>query len=47
MTRLYKNKCSILNLTKGRCNFTTSDFLAENPRIQTRNYSYTKHLCVI
>ncbi len=39
---MYKNNRSILGLTKGRCKFTTSDFPAENPRIQTRNYSYTQ-----
>jgi hypothetical protein len=27
---MYKNNCSILSLTKGRCKFTTSDFLLEN-----------------
>ena len=42
---MYKNNCSILGLTKGRCKFTTSDFPAENPRTQTRNYSYTNR-CV-
>ncbi len=44
---MYKNNRSISGLTKGRCKFTTSDFPAENPRTQTRNYSYTKPLCVI
>ena len=29
---MYKNNCSILGLTKGRCKFTMSDFPAENPR---------------
>ena len=29
---MYKNNCSILGLTKGRCKFTTSDFPSENPR---------------
>ncbi len=29
--KLYKNNCSILNLTKGRCKFATSDFPSENP----------------
>ena len=32
---------AILGLTKGRCAFVTSDFPAENPRTQKRNYSYT------
>jgi len=32
---------AILGLTKGCCVFVTSDFPSENPRIQTRNYSYT------
>ena len=41
---MYKNNCSILGLTKGSCKFTTSDFPAENPRTQTRNYSYTRSL---
>jgi hypothetical protein len=27
--------------------FVTSDFPTENPRIQTRNYSYTKTLPII
>ena len=31
-------------LIKGSCQFTTSDFPSENPRTQTRNYSYTKPL---
>ena len=44
---MYKNNCSILGLTKGRCEFTTSDFPAENPRTQTRNYSYTNTLPTI
>ncbi len=44
---MYKNNRSILSLTKGRCKFTTSDFPAENPRTQTRNYSYTKPLAYI
>lgn len=43
---MYKNNCSILGLTKGRCKFTTSDFPVENPRTQTRNYSYTRPLAV-
>jgi len=30
MATMYKNNCSILGLTKGRCKFTTSDFPAEN-----------------
>jgi hypothetical protein len=44
---MYKNNCWILSLTKGRCKFTTSDFPAENPRTQTRNYSDTKTLANI
>jgi hypothetical protein len=32
-------RCLCLN--KGSCVFATSDFPAENPRTQTRNYSYT------
>ena len=28
-------------LNKGSCGFATSDFPTENPRTQTRNYSYT------
>jgi hypothetical protein len=39
---MYKNNCSILGLTKGNFKFTKSDFPMENPRTQTRNYSYTK-----
>jgi len=27
--------------------FATSDFPSENPRIQTRNYSYTNTLAII
>jgi len=38
---------AILCLNKGSCVFATSDFPAENPRTQTRNYSYTKPLAVI
>ena len=38
---MYKNNCSILDLTKGSCKFATSDFPAENPGMQTRNYFYT------
>ncbi|PWK21233.1 hypothetical protein LX92_04034 [Maribacter polysiphoniae] len=43
---LYK-KSLVLGLNKGRCKFTTSDFPSENPRMQTRNHSYTKTLVVI
>ena len=32
---------AILGLIKGSCVFATSDFPAENPRTQKRNYSYT------
>jgi len=32
---------AILGLNKGSCTFVTSDFPAENPRTQNRNYSYT------
>ena len=41
---MYKNNCLTLGLNKGRCAFVTSDFPAENPRTQNRNYSYTKPL---
>lgn len=44
---MYKNNRSILGLTKGRCKFTTFDFPAENPRTQTRNYSYTQPLALM
>tara|TARA_R110002033_G_C3779869_1_gene229173 strand:- start:382 stop:576 length:195 start_codon:yes stop_codon:yes gene_type:complete len=37
----------ILALAKGRCCFAMSDFPAENPRTQTRNYSYTRPLPVM
>lgn len=37
----------ILGLNKGCCTFVTSDFPAENPRSQNRNYSYTITLCNI
>ena len=37
----------ILVLNKGSCAFVTSDFPAENPRTQNRNYSYTKPLANI
>ena len=40
---MYK-KLLILGLIKGRCNFVTSDFPSENPRIQNRNISYTNTL---
>jgi hypothetical protein len=33
-----------LCLNKGSCVFATSEFPAEIPRTQTRNYSYTKPL---
>ena len=42
---MYKNNCSILGLTEGSCKFTTSDFPAENPRTQNRNFPYTNR-CV-
>jgi hypothetical protein len=32
MLTMYKNNRSILDLAKGRCKFTTSDFPTENPR---------------
>jgi len=35
---------AILCLNKGSCVFATSEFPAEIPRTQTRNYSYTKPL---
>ena len=38
---------AILCLNKGSCVFATSEFPAEIPRTQTRNYSYTKPLCQI
>lgn len=34
-------------LNKGSCVFATSEFPAEIPRTQTRNYSYTKQLAII
>jgi len=37
----------VLCLNKGRCTFATSDFPAENPRTQTRNFPYTKPLYTI
>lgn len=33
-----------MGLTNGSCKFTKSDFPAENPRTQTRNYFYTRSL---
>lgn len=37
----YKNNCGLV-LNKGYCVFANSDFPPENPRIQTRNYSYKR-----
>ena len=36
---MYKNNCSILGLTKGRCKFTTSDFPAENPPLARASFA--------
>ena len=36
-----------LVLNQGRYTFVTSDFPAENPRTQNRNYSYTNTLVSI
>ena len=38
---------AILCLNKGSCVFATSEFPAEIPRAQTRNYSYTNTLAAM